>query len=106
MHTAKRVKADDLPIGMKVVWLAAGVNFASFLILSGMYGGSALNGKIEGGKFYVANHGRYTEVTESTFRFSLIHSMTAFGLIFVAVLGTGWISHYRSARTKRPDPKR
>lgn len=36
-------------------------------------GGDAVNGKAEGGKYFVANHGKYTEVSRETFEYSRRH---------------------------------
>ena len=40
-------------------------------------GGSADNGKIEGGRFYLGGYGEYTEVSEKVWRFSHWHSRIA-----------------------------
>lgn len=46
------------------------LSFCGFEICSGLHGGSASAGKTENGKYYVGEHGHYTEVTRSTFHFS------------------------------------
>jgi hypothetical protein len=35
--------------------------------------GDATNGKVEGGKYYVANHSKYTEVSRAAFIYSRFH---------------------------------
>ncbi|MFW6016836.1 MAG: hypothetical protein ACOCRK_10395 [bacterium] len=39
-------------------------NFFTFSILTLYIGGDAINGFIQNGAYYVANHGRYTEVSK------------------------------------------
>jgi hypothetical protein len=46
------------------------LSFCAFEICSGLHGGSASAGKIKDGKYYVGEHGHYTEVTRSAFLFS------------------------------------
>ena len=57
-------------------WLLgfAAVNFLSFVVASLALGGDALNGKVEDGRHYLGNHGRYTEVSPSVWRYSRIHA--------------------------------
>ena len=56
-------------------WLLgfAAVNFVSFMIASLALGGDAVNGKIEGGRHYLGNHGQYTEVSSGVWQYSRIH---------------------------------
>lgn len=49
------------------------VNFTCFWIADVAIGGSAANGKIEGGKLYLGSHGKYTEVSKAVFDYSRIH---------------------------------
>ena len=54
-----------------------------------MWGGSASNGKIENGKYYLGEHGTYTEVSEEWFDISLWHThMTkaGFGITMIYTL--------------------
>ncbi len=36
-------------------------------------GGDAVNGKTENGRYYVANHGKLTEVSAAAFNYSRVH---------------------------------
>jgi hypothetical protein len=65
-----------------VAWL----NGCSFFIHDSMIGGSAHNGKIENGRYYVGSHGRYTEVSSSTWKFSWWHEWSAVFSTFVFLL--------------------
>ena len=51
-------------------WTVIGVvciaNFVVFFLTALMLGGDAINGKAEGGRFFLANHGKLTEVSRAT----------------------------------------
>jgi hypothetical protein len=61
-----------------IVFVFAVVNFVAFLIGSAKLGGDAVNGKMEDGRYYVADHGKLTEVTHAAFTYSRIHCYTLF----------------------------
>ncbi len=79
-----------MPVWLRIVWATALLNFASFWIVASMHGGDAANGKEEGGRYFVANHGRYTEVTRSYFEYSRIHSLSIWITHPIAILGAFW----------------
>ena len=56
-----------------IVITVAIVNFAAFMIGVGALGGDAVNGKSGGGRYYVANHGRLTEVSKAAYIYSRFH---------------------------------
>lgn len=56
--------------------IIAAVNFALFFLIALAIGGDAVNGKTEGGKYYLANHGKYTEVSPVLYWYSFIHVIT------------------------------
>jgi hypothetical protein len=70
MHVTKR---RDLAMFLAVLGLA---NFFLFLILSALLGGSAANGRIQAGHYFVGEHGKYTEVSSLIFRINQIHGYT------------------------------
>ena len=49
------------------------LNFVVFFFVAIAIGGDAVNGKIVGGHFYLANHGKLTEVSEAVFTYSRWH---------------------------------
>ncbi len=64
-------------------------NFFAFVLVAVRIGGDALNGKVEDGHYYLANHGKYTEVSASTFQYSRTHALSIFvthPLAFIAAL--------------------
>ncbi len=62
----------------KIIAAVALVNFFSFVIGTILLGGDALNGHTSNGHFFLANHGKLTETTESIFRYSKAHCISLF----------------------------
>ncbi len=54
------------------------VNFLLFLLISVFIGGDAINGKVDNGHYYLANHGRLTEVSVLLFGYSQLHFCSLF----------------------------
>lgn len=74
-----------------IVCAVALINFIAFLIGVAELGGDAVSGKSEGGRYYVANHGKLTEVSRAAFTYSRIHCYAVFtthALAFVLYLLT------------------
>ncbi len=66
------------------VWLAL-LNFFAFMVHDALIGGSADLGKVQDGKYYVASHGHYTEVSRAAFRFSWWHEASAVGMFLIMI---------------------
>jgi hypothetical protein len=49
------------------------VNFLAFIIVAAFLGGDAVNGMMKDGHYYLAQHGRYTEVPRAVFDYSRHH---------------------------------
>ena len=81
------------------VCLLALFNFAAFWIASDLLGGDALNGKVENGHYFLAEHGRLTEVRAGVFTYSLWHARSLFVTNPLAML-TCWLASRRGR--KRP----
>lgn len=62
------------------------INFLAFIIGAAVLDGDAVNGKIEDGRYYVANHGKYTEVSKSAFTYSRWHVYSVFVTFPIAML--------------------
>lgn len=80
----------ETPIWLRVILIIALINFASFWIISVANGGDASNGKKEDGRFFVANHGRYTEVSSAFFECNRIQSISVWVTHSCALLGVVW----------------
>ena len=61
------------------------LNFFAFMIHDALIGGSAGNGKVQAGKYYVGSHGHYTEVSRAAFRFSWWHEASAVGMFLFMI---------------------
>jgi hypothetical protein len=56
--------------------VVAGLNFSAFWCAAVALGGDAINGKTEGGRYFLANHGKLTEVSGSVWRYSRAHAVS------------------------------
>ncbi|HEX4505006.1 MAG TPA: hypothetical protein VH722_04680 [Alphaproteobacteria bacterium] len=56
--------------------ILAGVDFAVFELISHRMGGSAINGKIVDRRYYLGEHGTFTEVTKATFAYLTWHEIS------------------------------
>jgi hypothetical protein len=57
------------------------LNFVIFWHVAVQIGGDAVSGKIEDGRYFVSSHGRLTEVSSETWRYSYAHKVST------------WITH-------------
>jgi hypothetical protein len=89
------------PIWLRAILIIAFINFISFWIISVANGGDALNGKMEDGKFFVANHGRYTEVSRVFFELNRIQSISVWVTHSCALLGVVWFVWRRKEHVER-----
>jgi hypothetical protein len=81
----------DTPKWLRVVFIVAIVNFASFWIIAVLSGGDALNGKEQGGKYFLMSHGHYTEVSQAFFDYSAFHASSIWVTHCAAFLGAMWL---------------
>jgi hypothetical protein len=68
--------------------LLVGPNFLAFWLMGTYLGGDALNGYAQGQHYFLCGHGACHEVSESIWRYSYWHAITAIGgivLVFVEV---------------------
>ena len=63
------------------------LNFAAFAVISSQLGGDALNGKIEGDKYFLMSHGVYTEVSSKIWYYSLFHTTSVFVTHILGMIG-------------------
>ncbi|MEI7901752.1 MAG: hypothetical protein WCK89_15980 [bacterium] len=93
-------KWKDAPVWLRAVWLVAIINFVACFVVAAKNGGDAVNGKEEGGRFFVASHGHYTEVTRSFFEYSRIHTYSIWVTHPLAIIGAFW---FWGCRRERPE---
>jgi hypothetical protein len=53
-------------------------NFIVFFVVAVVLGGDAINGKTDGGRYFLANHGRLTQVSRGIFEYSRYHAISLF----------------------------
>ncbi|MBX9628659.1 MAG: hypothetical protein K2X82_32985 [Gemmataceae bacterium] len=85
-----------------VLGVVALANFAAFFVHTYAIGGDPWNGKREGGRFYVGDHGRYTEVTERRWRLAEVHTVAFLATHGLCVLVGAPLAIY----ARRADPDR
>ena len=98
MHVTKRY-ALALFIGY-----AGLVNFALFITVCAFLGGSAANGMIRSGHFYVGEHGKITEVSEGTYRFNQLHGYVAFGMLLLSLPALAYGNSLKKRAESYPFP--
>ena len=76
------------------LFLIAFLNFTAFWIVALCIGGDAMNGKVQAGRYYLANHGKYTEVTQCVWAYSKIHTISVWITHPLALLGGGGLIAY------------
>jgi hypothetical protein len=65
----------QIKAGAIVLFLSTLLNSLVFGIVTLICGGSPHGGKVEGGRFFVMNHGEYTEVSTAVWDFLSIHEV-------------------------------
>lgn len=73
-----------------ILFFVAITNFFVFFMVAVYIGGDAWNGKVENGHYYVANHGKYTEVSPGVWHYSRAHVVSVLithplGILAVAI---------------------
>jgi hypothetical protein len=63
------------------LYVIAIINFTTFWIIAVSIGGDAIQGKAEGGRYYVSDHGKMTGVSSGVWRYSRVHTISV------------WITH-------------
>jgi hypothetical protein len=76
------------------------VNFTVFFVLSLAWGGDALNGKVEDGRFYLGHKGRYVEASEARWRESRAHAISVLVTHPLAIIGGGLLLNYAGRRRR------
>ena len=75
--------------------------FGRFFIIDLLSGGDALNGRVQDGRFYLGDHGHFTEVSRRFFEYSRIHALSVFILTPIAILVCGsYLARHKDAKFK------
>ncbi|HEY7092989.1 MAG TPA: hypothetical protein VH393_07410, partial [Ktedonobacterales bacterium] len=68
----QRTIVVGLAVLITFLWAA---NFLWTMSLSAQYGGGALNGFVRGGRYYLSQHGTYTEVSQAIWERIRLHEL-------------------------------
>ncbi len=63
------------------------LNFLVFFCIAAANGGDAVNGKIVDGKYFLGNHGQFTETSKAFYTYSLWHVSSLFLTVPLTFLG-------------------
>ncbi len=80
----------------RVIFCLGLANFFVFFVVALCIGGDAINGKMEGGHFYLMSHGRLTQVDEEVFAYSKWHAVSVWITHPCALIAAYW--HNRLGR--------
>jgi hypothetical protein len=72
-------------VAIAIRYLAV-LNFTALVLGMILLGGDALNGHVADGRHYLSWHGKLTEVSPATFRYSRLHTIASFVLLGFAAL--------------------
>jgi uncharacterized membrane protein len=75
---ADNINRQKLHTICKVTGIVGIINFVIFVVVAIIIGGDALNGHEAAGHYYLANHGKLTEVSNLVFVYRKIHATSLF----------------------------
>jgi hypothetical protein len=82
----------------RVIFIGGLLNFVALFVISLWVGGDAVQGKVEDGRYFVAEEGRYHEVSALFFRLNQLHVASVF--LTVPLSGImAWCGERRAKRT-------
>jgi hypothetical protein len=93
VRTVAGREGDSMTGVLRILAFGAVLNFCLFLAVGSLIGGDAMSGKNDAGRYYLANHGIYTEVNELVFWYSYFHVLS-----LVPALLFGAIAHWALLR--------
>ena len=70
------------------------INFIVFVVLSLAWGGDALNGTAQNGRFYLRNKRHLVEVSETRWQVSRAHAISVLVTHPLAIIGGGLLLNY------------
>ena len=94
----------DFPVWLRVLAVVAIVNFATYLIIAVKSGGDAWNGYSKAGRYFLASHGTYTEVSKAFWTYSYYHTIAVWATHGVVFIGMAvFLNSKRRGRRAEPD---
>jgi hypothetical protein len=82
----------------RFIFLGGLLNFVALFLISMWVGGDAVQGKVEDGRYFVAEEGRYHEVSATFFRLNQLHVVSIFLTVPLAGI-VAWRGERRARRT-------
>lgn len=67
--------SDNSEAAIAVISVFGMANFSIYMAISVSLGGDALNGHTAAGHYFLASHGRFTEVTRGVYLYSICHTL-------------------------------
>jgi hypothetical protein len=71
------------------LFFIAFLNFTVFWIVAVSIGGDAISGRVEGGRYYLSNHGKLTEVSPRVWHYSRVHTISIWITHPLGIFGGG-----------------
>ncbi|MCX5658250.1 MAG: hypothetical protein NTW19_00840 [Planctomycetota bacterium] len=91
-------------LGMALFCLAL-LNFLAFSIETIAIGGNAISGKVEGDRHFVADHGKYTQVSSQVWHWNRVHAISVWITHPIGILvGGGLMAYVNRQSRKRESP--
>ena len=94
MRSAMSWKFSWLDRFIQIAWAT---NFAVYVGVAVLIGGDAINGHQSSGRYFLANHGKLTEVSHGAFLYSEIHTyiLWALSILTVTTVVRAWWRYRR-----------
>ena len=71
--------SDPAPdVVLNTIFVVCVLNFLVFLILSSLFGGDAIGGKVHEGHYFLNSHGTFIEVSRFVYQYSRLHTASLF----------------------------
>jgi hypothetical protein len=86
-NALKLTSRAALAIVPQVIIRAWVLNFLVFCLVASFLGGDAVNGRRQGGRYFLSDHGTLTEVSRSVWLYSRAHVYATWGATAGAILG-------------------
>ena len=88
MYTPKpNLQWNEIPIWVRMVWLAFVLDIASFYVVSIFVGGTAEKLIFHDGKYYLSGSSHVTEVSRTVFLYSVTHLVTIGVTLTLSIFG-------------------
>lgn len=70
-------------------------NLFLYLLITPMIGGSAINGRVQNGHYYLSEHGHYTEVSQQLYWLNVVHGRSLLFTVPAGLMCLMWLRFIR-----------